>query len=149
MPDDGYPSVYSGVRATPVIHKGTELKSTTQMHLTRWLEAQGDSCKCEVKYSGDGGIYRVDIIATPAGTTEHAFVECKPYRDDMPGWLFDNRSKVDEWLDKMLIIRESEPNATLMLVPWNPDFDRPRQWFLNRGYRWRLIDEIAGSRVPW
>jgi hypothetical protein len=144
--------VYTSGR--PVRHAATDsspgVPTGTQGTLTRWLETQGDACRCEVRYSGDGGVYQVDAIATPRGMTQSLFVECKPYRDDMPGWLFDNRDDVNGWLDKMQIIRESVPGASLALVPWNADFNRPRQWFLNRdGHRWRLIDETTGARVPW
>jgi hypothetical protein len=130
------------------MHKGVMMRSSTEASFARWLESTGDTWKYEEKFSGDGGVYKVDFRARSPLINGTVYIETKPYRDDMPAWLYKNRDQVNGWLDKMLIIRESLPDVPLALIPWDDGMDRPKQWFLNLG-RWRLIDDVAGARTPW
>ena len=145
------PTIYDGARGSRTMFNGDEYDSNTEASFAEWLNAPGRDCTFErQQWFRDNGIrYKLDFAAHSPIVPGTVYVEIKPRRPDMPGWLFDNREQVDEILDKMKTIHGSVPGAPLAVVFWNDGDDYPRLFFLHLGYRWRLINNDQGSRVPW
>jgi hypothetical protein len=149
MPD--LPTIYDGARGSRTMFDGDEYDSNTEASFAEWLKAPGRGCTFErQQWFRDNGIrYKLDFAGHSPIVPGTVYVEIKPRRDDMPEWLFDHRAEVDEILAKMETIWGSVPHAPLAVVFWNDGDKYPRLFFLHRGYRWRLINEDQGSRLPW
>lgn len=147
MPD--LPTIYSGVRGSKTMFDGDEYDSDTEASFAEQLKTWGCTFERQQWFRDNGLRYKLDFAAHSPIAPGTVYVEIKPRREDMPGWLFDNRAEVDEILDKMKTIHGSVPGAPLAVIFWNDGDKYPRLFFLHLGYRWRLINTDQGSRVPW
>lgn len=103
--------------ARPTVHKGIQMRSRLEARFARFLDAEGLFWQYEPNaFSGDGGDYLPDFLL--AGDV---YAEVKPF----------DEARMEDALERMQVIRQSEPAAVLVLAT-----DRG-VLAINVGNRWR------------
>ncbi len=102
-------------KARPTVYRGTLMRSRLEARFARYLDATGVAWIYEPRaYGGTEGDYLPDFQVIERGHS--VFIELKPPMDPE---TIENADKLERAMERMEIIWESEPAASLMLVTGN------------------------------